>query len=99
MILTNRRIGAEEAVAIGLITRISEQLEEEGRSVARSLARGATDALGSIRSLLHYSCEAGLERQLELELAAISAASVSAEAQEGIAAFVDRRGPDFERIR
>ena len=97
MILTNRRIGAEEAVAIGLITRISEQLEEEGRSVARSLARGATGALGSIRSLLHYSCEAGLERQLELELAAIRAASVSAEGLEGIAAFVARRRPDFER--
>lgn len=57
MILTNRRVGAKEAVAIGLITRISEQLEEEGRSISRSLADGATEALGSIRSLLNHSVE------------------------------------------
>lgn len=97
MILTNRRVEAEEAVAIGLITRISEQLEEDGRAVARSLADGATGALGSIRSLLHHSFEAGLERQLKLELAAIQAASVGAEGQEGIAAFIARRRPDFRR--
>lgn len=99
MILTNRRVGAEEAVAIGLITRISEQLEEDGRAVARSLADGATGALASIRSLLNHSFEAGLERQLELELAAIQAASVGAEGKEGIHAFIARRQPEFWRIR
>lgn len=96
-ILTNRRVGAQEALAIGLITRISDQLEEDGRAVARSLAEGATEALGSIRSLLHHSFEAGLERQLEIELAAIQAASVSVEGKEGINAFVARRQPEFRR--
>lgn len=95
MILTNRRVGAEEALAIGLVSRISERLEDDGRAVARSLADGPTEAFGSIRHLLHSSFEAGLERQLELELAAIQAASIGAEGQEGIAAFIDRRPPIF----
>lgn len=97
MIFTNRRVGAEEALAIGLITGISEKLEEDGRRVARCLADGATRALASIRSLLHHSFEAGLERQLELELAAIQAASVGVEGKEGIDAFIARRQPEFKR--
>jgi 2-(1,2-epoxy-1,2-dihydrophenyl)acetyl-CoA isomerase len=97
MILTNRRVGAEEAVALGLVTRISEQLEEDGQAVACSLAGGATSALGSVRSLLHHSFDTALERQLEQELAAIQAASVSGEGQEGIAAFIGRRRADFRR--
>ena len=99
MILTNRRVGAQEAVAIGLVTRISEQLEDDGRAVARGLADGATGALGAIRHLLHGSFETSLERQLELELAAIQAAAAGAEGQEGIAAFTARRPPDFHKMR
>jgi 2-(1,2-epoxy-1,2-dihydrophenyl)acetyl-CoA isomerase len=95
MILSNRRVGAEEAVAIGMLSGISEQLEEDGRAAARSLADGPTQAFGSIRHLLHSSFETGLERQLDLELAAIQAASIGAEGQEGIAAFIDRRPPIF----
>lgn len=98
IILTNRRVSASEAAAIGLITHISEQLEVDGLATARSLADGPAEALGSIRRLLRSSFEAGLERQLELELAAIQAAAIGTEGQEGIAAFIDRRSPDFRSV-
>lgn len=44
MVLTNRRIGAEEAVAIGLVTRMvpDKLLVGEGDRLAQSLATGAT---------------------------------------------------------
>lgn len=97
IILTNRRVGAEEAAAIGLINRISDHLEEEGLALAQSLAAGATSALGTCRSLLQGSFETSLERQLDRELVAIQAASIAGEGQEGIAAFSGHRPPDFRR--
>ncbi|MET0547109.1 MAG: enoyl-CoA hydratase/isomerase family protein, partial [Caulobacterales bacterium] len=53
-ILTNRRVGAEEAVSIGLATRLvaPEALEEETQKLAEQLAAGATGALGRSRALL-----------------------------------------------
>lgn len=98
MIIENRRVVAAEAVAIGLINRVSERLEEDGLELARRLAGGATGAFASSRRLLHESAETSLERQLDRELAAISAASIAGEGKEGIAAFITRRSPDFRRI-
>jgi hypothetical protein len=51
IILTNRRIGAQEAQAIGLVTRVveNEALLEEGMALAHTLAAGPTAALGGAR--------------------------------------------------
>lgn len=98
MILTNRRVGAEEGEAIGLVTRMVDDalLAEEGASVATRLAGSATAALGAARALLLQSFGSGLETQMELEARAISAAGASADGREGIAAFLAKRKPDFE---
>jgi 2-(1,2-epoxy-1,2-dihydrophenyl)acetyl-CoA isomerase len=97
MILTNRRVMAEEAEQIGLVTRVveAEALAEEGRMTAESLSRAATGALGAARRLLLTSFGAGLETQLEDEARSISAAGGRGEFREGIAAFLAKRKPDF----
>jgi 2-(1,2-epoxy-1,2-dihydrophenyl)acetyl-CoA isomerase len=97
MILTNRRIDAVEAAAIGLVTRVvdDEQLTAEGESTASSLSLAATDALGVARGLLMQGFGNGLEVQMEIEARAISAACASPHAQEGFAAFLERRKPVF----
>lgn len=97
LILTNRRVGAEEATAIGLVTRLADDLEAEGRELAATLARGPTGALGASRRLLLDSGTTSLETQLELETRAIAAAGGGAEGQEGVAAFLAKRPPDFAR--
>lgn len=97
MVLTNRRIGAEEASAIGLVTRTvpDEALMETVQSVAATLAAGATHALGQCRRLLLASATADLRTQLDAEGASIAAASGGPEGREGIAAFIHKRPPDF----
>jgi 2-(1,2-epoxy-1,2-dihydrophenyl)acetyl-CoA isomerase len=97
IILTNHRIGAQEAQAIGLVTRVveNEGLLEEGMALAHTLAAGPTAALGGARALLAAGFQQDLDSHLALEAARIAQAGATAEAREGIAAFVERRKPDF----
>jgi 2-(1,2-epoxy-1,2-dihydrophenyl)acetyl-CoA isomerase len=96
IILTNRRIGADVAESIGLVTRVVEDaaLADEGATVARRLAAAPVAALGAARALLAQSFETGLETQLERELRSMALAGAG-EAQEGLAAFLAKRAPDF----
>lgn len=97
MMLTNRRVGAEEAAAMGLVTRAvaDDALVEAARETAEALAQGAVGALAACRRLLHDGATAGLAAQLDAEAASIAAASGSAEGREGVAAFIDKRRPAF----
>lgn len=96
LILTNRRVGAEEAAEIGLVTRAVDPLElaSEGEKVAAKLASGATAAFGQSRLLLLESFGSTLETQMEREARSISAAVRGPEGRQGIASFLSRRsGP------
>lgn len=97
IILTNRRIDAEEAKAIGMVTRTvdDDALLAEGDAVAVRLARAATGALGAARALMRKSFETGYETQLENELQSIVQAGASIECREGLAAYFEKRPPDF----
>jgi hypothetical protein len=63
IILSNRRVSAEEAAAIGLVTRVvaDDALEAEGAELAANLARASTAAIGAARQLLLDSFGAKLE--------------------------------------
>jgi 2-(1,2-epoxy-1,2-dihydrophenyl)acetyl-CoA isomerase len=63
--------------------------------LAATLASGPTRAFGATKALLNETFEHGLETQMELEARAIAAASITADGQEGIRAFLDKRKPAF----
>ena len=97
IILGNRRIGAEEALTIGMISRVVDDaaLLEEGLAAAKELAAGPIAAIGGARALLAQSFGNDLPTHLDLEAARIAEAGNHPEAQEGIAAFLERRKPNF----
>jgi 2-(1,2-epoxy-1,2-dihydrophenyl)acetyl-CoA isomerase len=97
LVLTGRRLTADEAAEIGLVTRVVEAdaLEAEAGAVALQLAAGPTRALGRARSLLLASLQTSLEEQLELESRAIAASGADSEAREGVAAYTAKRTPNF----
>lgn len=89
MILNNLRVGADEALAIGLVTRVvsDETLAGEGEKIAQSLATGATEAFAIARRLLHRSHCSSLADHLEAEAAGIVAAARSEVAKARFSAF------------
>jgi 2-(1,2-epoxy-1,2-dihydrophenyl)acetyl-CoA isomerase len=97
MTLTNRRVGSEEAAQIGLVTRVveDEALQVEALAAATTLARGANSAFAAVRRLLLSGADGGLETHLEREARAIADAAAGGEGREGIAAFLEKRKPDF----
>lgn len=97
IIITNRRVSAQEAVDIGIATRMVDEdnLFEEGMQLATQLGSAATDAIGAARGLLLDSFDGTLEAHLERETRAITNASGSADCEEGISAFFEQRSANF----
>ncbi len=95
--LTNRRVDAAEAVAMGLVTRAvaPEALEAEAEATALALAAAATLCLGATRRLLLDSFSTALETQMEHEARSIAQLAATPHGREGVAAFVARRAPDY----
>jgi 2-(1,2-epoxy-1,2-dihydrophenyl)acetyl-CoA isomerase len=96
--LTNRVLSAAEAMSIGLITEVvpDAELMERATLVTKGLAEGPTIALGHTRRLLRHSLEETLESQMALESLALAASARAEDAQEGIAAFLEKREPKFQ---
>jgi 2-(1,2-epoxy-1,2-dihydrophenyl)acetyl-CoA isomerase len=97
MALLNKRISAEEAAQMGLVTRCvpDEELAAEAEKVVAILARSASTALGNTRRLLLEGMDRSFEAQLEAELQSIALCASSPHGKEGIAAFVEKRKPDY----
>jgi 2-(1,2-epoxy-1,2-dihydrophenyl)acetyl-CoA isomerase len=97
LFLLNRRLTAQEAFEFGLVSRLapSDAVETEAAALAAKLATGPTRAYGAVRRMLRQSFETGLSDQLDAEKESLVAASGTSDAQEGIAAFVAKRRPQF----
>jgi 2-(1,2-epoxy-1,2-dihydrophenyl)acetyl-CoA isomerase len=97
LVLLNRRLNADEAASLGLITRAVDDavLATEAMTVAEQFAGAATRALGRARQLLGTSFGAEREAHMEAEARAIAESAATADAREGISAFAARRKPRF----
>ncbi|HEX7784478.1 MAG TPA: enoyl-CoA hydratase-related protein [Sphingobium sp.] len=95
--MTNRRISAEEAALIGLVTKIVPQgeLASEVETLAQNLAHAAVGALGRTKRLLLDGAETSFDDQLDAESRSIVAQGASIESRQGIKAFAERRQPVF----
>lgn len=98
LMLTNRTLSAAEALEWGLVNRVVADSEvlATALALADTLAAGPIRAFGETKRLLAQSM-AGLESQMVLESEGISRQAATAEGQEGIAAFLEKRRPRFVR--
>jgi 2-(1,2-epoxy-1,2-dihydrophenyl)acetyl-CoA isomerase len=98
LMLTNRRLSAQEALEWQLVNRVvaDEQVLPEAIALAEQLASGPTLAFGTVKKLLLTSFDESLETQMEREAQGIAAMSRTQDGREGIAAFGARRKPEFQ---
>lgn len=96
--LTNRVLSAQEAMDWGIVNRIvaNDEVVEEAMVLAKKLAKGPSLAYGASKRLLYSSFNESLETQMEHEAQAIAALTMTADGQEGVAAFLEKRKPDFK---
>jgi 2-(1,2-epoxy-1,2-dihydrophenyl)acetyl-CoA isomerase len=90
-------LGAAEAAEWGIVTRVvpDDDLSATADALAAQLAAGPTLAFGGAKRLVHGSLEHTLDQHLALETEEMARAGRSADGLEGVAAFVDKRAPEF----
>ena len=95
--LTNRQLSAQEADEWGIVTRVvpDDDLSENAAEIASQLATGATKSLGAAKRLLYIGWTETLETQMENETQTIADIARTADAREGISAFMEKRSPEF----
>jgi 2-(1,2-epoxy-1,2-dihydrophenyl)acetyl-CoA isomerase len=100
LMLTNRTLSAREAAEWGLVTRVvpDAELQAEAAALAARLAQGPTRAYGVVKSLLAETFSTAYEAQLEHEARGIAAMARTADGQEGIRAFLEKRAARFTGV-
>ena len=100
--LSGRMIEAREALRLGLIYKIFEpdDLLEEALALANSYAANPWGAVRDTKQIYYqHLSEQNLERILEREAKAFGASAQTPEHREAVAAFREKRKPDFKSIR
>ena len=96
MILTGRAVAADEALAIGLVNRIADgNLVEAGKSFAGEMTGYSLRALGLARAAIRRGLQTTLLEGLAIEAGLNALAFQSADAAEGMTAFLEKRKPAF----
>lgn len=97
MMMLGERIPARRALELGLIYQVCPlaELEKAALGLASQLAVQATYAVSLIKRMLSVSSHSSLEQQLELEAECQGLAGKSADYNEGVRAFLEKRTPNF----
>lgn len=95
LLLGGGDVTAADAVELGLVAAMDDDPWGAARRWADDLAAGPPVAIASIKRLVNQAVLADLGPYLAHELAAASASMGTAEPAEGIAAYLEKRKPDF----
>ena len=97
MSMLGESVDAEEAHRTGLVNKVvaDEDLEAETSRFAEQLAALPTMALGRMKQTLHASFETDLASALEREAVGQTFCGYTQDHKEGVAAFFEKRDPDF----
>ena len=98
IVLTGRFLSAREAEAAGLVARVvaAEAWLEEAKRVAQAIAAKSPVGVRLAKEAVNQAFETTLAAGLDAERKAFHLALSSEDAQEGMAAFLEKRKPDFK---
>ena len=98
LILTGDSISAQEAMTLGLVSRVypADDLLHHAVELARRIASKGQMAVRAALKAIHQGAELGVRDGLLLEATLFGDLCESADKQEGMAAFLEKRPPHFK---
>ena len=98
LIFTGRRVGAQEALQIGLVNQICEidQLMEETKKMAAMICEGGPIAIQQAKHAINCGMETDIHSGLAIESNAYWATIPTEDRLEGLAAFREKRKPVYK---
>ena len=99
MLLLGKPITAEKAEAIGLCAAVfpKDQLMAQVRAIAGELVEKGPEALAKTKALIREGMDLDLGRAIALERESFAVCFSSPNQKEGMAAFLEKRKPNWER--
>jgi len=97
LMMEGRRLTADEARALGIVDEVvpADLLHQTARDVAERLAAGPTRAMGLLKRCVYQGHGRPLTEGLAIEAEAVAELIRTADAREGMTAFVEKRPPRF----
>jgi 2-(1,2-epoxy-1,2-dihydrophenyl)acetyl-CoA isomerase len=95
--LLSERLTAQEAVRLGLITRLvaDDELETRTTEFARQLARGPAVAQRCIKENVHAALDLSLEQAFDVEARNMIRCRLTLDCKEAMSAMAEKREPQF----
>ena len=97
IVMRGRRVAAEEALALGLVTEVvaAAELDDAVSRLLDELSRHSPLALAMAKRVLNQAYEGPLSQGLELEGLAYGLLQQTHDFKEGVEAFTEKRKPEF----
>lgn len=97
LLLTGRELSAEEALNVGLVSRVvgDEELDETAAAVADRIAERGPIATRYAKEAIHRGADMTLDQALRYETDLTVVLQTTEDRAEGVRAFVEKRPPRF----
>jgi enoyl-CoA hydratase/carnithine racemase len=98
LVFSGRFVDAQEALAIGLADKVfsPDDLLDETMAIAAQWAEGPTLGIAAAKKAINDGHGQPMDRALEIEAAAFNDCFWTEDAKEGVAAFIEKRAPEFQ---
>ena len=98
MIFTGKRISAQEAMAMGIVSKVVPvaQVEETVLKLAEEICANSPIAVRQAKRAIDLGVEADLNTGFQIEIEAYNVNMVTEDRQEGIRAFNEKRPPKWK---
>jgi 2-(1,2-epoxy-1,2-dihydrophenyl)acetyl-CoA isomerase len=98
-LMRKRIVGAEEALALGLVHEVAEpdDLETRTLALARELAEGPQVAMRMLKRSIYNAAELSFPQSLDEIASKTAVTDHHPDAREGVRSFLEKRDPQFNR--